>query len=151
VRFLRVAGHFKRPESQPRGIRYQIAFSEAARALPKSVRLRIGHRITQLQDHLSGNVKKLAAHENGYRLGVGSYRVLFRLEGNVIAVYAVKDIGRMRTSKTLEASRAKKPTLQQLAEEVDHLRERVEDLEDLRDLKEAIQRNGDKPRSHWPK
>ena len=48
-------------------------------------------------------------------------------------------------SKTLEASRAKKPTLQQLAEEVDHLRERVEDLEDLRDLKEAVRRNGDKP------
>jgi archaellum component FlaC len=42
----------------------------------------------------------------------------------------------------LEATRAKKPTLQQLAAEVDHLRERVEDLEDL---KEAVQRNGDKP------
>jgi len=48
-------------------------------------------------------------------------------------------------SKTLEGPRAKKPTLQQLAEEVDHLRERVEDLEDLRDLKEAVLRNGDKP------
>jgi hypothetical protein len=48
-------------------------------------------------------------------------------------------------SKTLESPRAKKPTLQQLAEEVDHLRERVEDLEDLRDLKEAVRRNGDKP------
>ena len=48
-------------------------------------------------------------------------------------------------SKTLEASRAKKQTLQQLAEEVDHLRERVEDLEDLRDLKDAVRRNGDKP------
>jgi hypothetical protein len=51
----------------------------------------------------------------------------------------------MRMSKTLEASRAKKPTLQQLAEEVDHLRERVEDLEDLRDLNEAVRRNGEKP------
>ena len=48
-------------------------------------------------------------------------------------------------SETLAATRAKKPTLQQLAAEVDHLRERVEDLEDLRDLKEAVQRNGDKP------
>ena len=48
-------------------------------------------------------------------------------------------------SKILEASRAKKPTLQQLAEDVNHLRERVEDSEDLRDLKEAVQRNGDKP------
>lgn len=51
----------------------------------------------------------------------------------------------MHMSKTLEASRAKKPTLQQLAEEMDHLRERVEDLEDLRDLKEAVRRNGDTP------
>ena len=48
-------------------------------------------------------------------------------------------------SKVLEASRAKKPTLQQVAEEVDHLRERVEDLEDLRDRKEAVKENGDKP------
>jgi len=48
----------------------------------------------------------------------------------------------MRMSKTLEVSRSKKPTLQQLAKKVDHLRERVEDLEDLRDLKEAVQRNG---------
>ena len=51
----------------------------------------------------------------------------------------------MRMSRTLEASRAKKPTLQQVADEVDHLRERVEGLEDLRDLKEAARRNGDKP------
>ena len=43
-------------------------------------------------------------------------------------------------SKTLEATRGKKPTLQQLAAEVDHLRERVEDLEDVRDLKEAVRR-----------
>ena len=54
-------------------------------------------------------------------------------------------------SKTLEAARAKKPTLQQLAAEVDHVRERVEDLEDLRDLKEAVQRNGDKPLVPFPK
>lgn len=47
-------------------------------------------------------------------------------------------------SRTLEATRAKKPTLLQLAAEVDRLRERVEELEDLRDLKEAVQRNGDK-------
>jgi hypothetical protein len=52
-------------------VRYQIAFSEASReqlrALPKTVRARIGHRITQLQDDLSGDVKKLAARENAYR------------------------------------------------------------------------------------
>ena len=50
----------------------------------------------------------------------------------------------MRMSKTLEAAPAKKPTLQQVAAKVDHLRQRVEDLEDLSDLKEAVQRNGNK-------
>ena len=54
-------------------------------------------------------------------------------------------------SKTLEAARPKKPTLQQLAVEVNHLRERVEDLEDLRDLREAVQRNGDQPLIPWAK
>ena len=51
----------------------------------------------------------------------------------------------MRMSKPLLASRSKKPTLQRLAEEVDHLRERGEDLEHLRDLKEGVQRKGDTP------
>jgi hypothetical protein len=44
-----------------------------------------------------------------------------------------------------------RPTLQNLAAELDRLRERVEDLEDLRDLTEAIQRNGDKPLIPWAK
>ena len=59
-------------------------------------------------------------------------------------VYVMK-AGRMRKKETPEASRGKKLTLQQLAEEVDHLRERVKDLEDLLDLKEAVKRNGDTP------
>ena len=54
-------------------------------------------------------------------------------------------------SRTLEASRPKKLTLQQLTEEVNHLRERVEDLEDLSDLKEAVKRNGDQPLIPWTK
>jgi mRNA interferase RelE/StbE len=43
-----------------------------------------------LQDGLAGDVKKLTAREHKYRLRVGGYRVLFRLEGPVIFVYAVK-------------------------------------------------------------
>ncbi len=38
-----------------------------------------------------------------------------------------------------------KLSLEQLAGEINSLRQRVEDLEDLRDLNDAIQRNGDKP------
>jgi hypothetical protein len=42
-----------------------------------------------------------------------------------------------------------RPTLRQLASELDRLRERVEDLEDLRDLREAIERNVDKALIPW--
>jgi hypothetical protein len=41
------------------------------------------------------------------------------------------------------------PTLQELAAEVPHLRERIEDLEDARELDASIQRNGGKPLISW--
>jgi len=44
-----------------------------------------------MQTDLFGDVKKLTGPESVYRLRVGSYRVLFRLERNAIAVYAVRD------------------------------------------------------------
>jgi mRNA interferase RelE/StbE len=76
-------------------IHYSLAISEEAldqlRALPKEPRKRIGQRINELQNNLAGDVKKLAIAEKKYRLRVGNYRVLFRLEGSQISVYAVKD------------------------------------------------------------
>ena len=44
---------------------------------------------------------------------------------------------------------SERPTLRQLAAELDRLKERVEDLEDLRDLREAIERNVDKALIPW--
>ena len=44
-----------------------------------------------LENNFSGDIKKLAGGENKYRLRVGNHRVLFRLAGNQIQVYAVKD------------------------------------------------------------
>jgi mRNA interferase RelE/StbE len=75
--------------------RYSLGISEEARdqlrALPKDLRRRIGERLAALQDDFGGDVKKLTASENKYRLRVGQFRVLFRLEGRQIVVYAVKD------------------------------------------------------------
>jgi mRNA-degrading endonuclease RelE of RelBE toxin-antitoxin system len=76
-------------------VHYSLAISEEAhdqlRALPKEWRKRIGERMNDdLQNNLTGDVKKMAATERKYRLRVGSYGVL-RLEGNQISVYAVKD------------------------------------------------------------
>ena len=74
--------------------RYGLLISEEAReqlrALPKPLRRNIGQRLDALQSGLAGDVKKLTAREHKYRLRVGSYRILFRLEGSVIFVYAVK-------------------------------------------------------------
>ena len=54
-------------------------------------------------------------------------------------------------SRTLQAPKPKKRTVQQLAAELDRLRERVEDLEDLRDLRAAVRRNGEKKLIPWTK
>ncbi len=75
-------------------MKYELVISEEARnqlrALPKPVRRNIGSRLDTLQTDLSGDVKKLTAQEHKYRLRVGSYRVLFQLEGPTVFVYAVK-------------------------------------------------------------
>jgi len=76
-------------------MRYRLCLSEKAReqlrALPKELRLNIGQRLEKLREDLRGDVTKLKAQGNRYRLRVGSYRVLFVLAGDTIEVYAVKD------------------------------------------------------------
>ena len=75
-------------------VHYSLALSEEAlgqlRGLPKEWRKRIGERMNAMQTNLAGDVKKLTTTEKRYRLRVGNYRVLFRLEGSQISVYAVK-------------------------------------------------------------
>jgi mRNA interferase RelE/StbE len=76
-------------------MRYSLNISERAlmqlRALPKDVRRNIGMRLELLCENLQGDVLKLKPATNRYRLRVGSFRILFTLEGNQIQVYAVKD------------------------------------------------------------
>ena len=76
-------------------VRYQIEISHKAReqlrALPGEQRRQIGWRLEEMRDDLRGDVLKLQAKGNLYRLRVGNFRVLFTLEGDVIKVYAVKD------------------------------------------------------------
>ncbi|HEV7925371.1 MAG TPA: type II toxin-antitoxin system RelE/ParE family toxin [Verrucomicrobiae bacterium] len=76
-------------------MRYRIEISKKAReqlqALPKEHRRNIGWRLEQMREDLLGDVLKLKAKSNFYRLRVGSFRVLFLLAGDAIQVYAVKD------------------------------------------------------------
>jgi mRNA interferase RelE/StbE len=75
-------------------MRYSLEIKEEARqqlrALAKEQRRNVGRRLDALQRNLSGDVKKLTAKTNEYRLRVGSLRVLFTLEKDLISVYAVR-------------------------------------------------------------
>ena len=76
-------------------MRYRLEIKDEAReqlrALPNEHRRNIGYRLDQMQTDLAGDVKKLAARTQEYRLRVGSFRVLFMLEGDLIVVYSIKD------------------------------------------------------------
>ena len=76
-------------------MRYRLFISDKARgqlrALPKEWRGNIGRRMELMRDDLQGDVKKLESRSNRHRLRVGSFRVLFTLENDLISVYAVKD------------------------------------------------------------
>ncbi|MCE0497760.1 MAG: hypothetical protein LV481_07430 [Methylacidiphilales bacterium] len=76
-------------------MRYRLEIKDEARqqlrALPKEHRRNIGWRLDALQTDLAGDVKKLTGRTQEYRLRVGSFRVLFLLDNDLISVYAVKD------------------------------------------------------------
>ena len=76
-------------------MRYRLEISQKAReqlrALPKELRRNIGRRMEAMRDDLQGDVTKLKAQGQRYRLRVGSDRVLFALAGDAVQVYAVKD------------------------------------------------------------
>jgi mRNA interferase RelE/StbE len=76
-------------------MRYRLEIKEEARqqlrALAREQRRNVGRRLDALQSNLSGDVKKLTAKTHEYRLRVGSLRVLFTLEKDLISVYAVRD------------------------------------------------------------
>ncbi len=77
------------------GANFELSISDEAleqiRALPKELRKRIGERLAALETGFQGDIKKLAGMKDKYRLRVGDHRVLFRLVGKQIQVYAVKD------------------------------------------------------------
>jgi mRNA interferase RelE/StbE len=76
-------------------VRYRLEIKEEARqqlrTLSKDQRRNMGRRLDVLQENLSGDVKKLTGKTHEYRLRIGSFRVLFTLEADLISVYRVSD------------------------------------------------------------
>jgi mRNA interferase RelE/StbE len=75
-------------------VRYELSITEEARRqlreLASEIRRNIGFRLQLLQDDLAGDVKKLEGQGSHYRLRVGTYRILFIINGGNIEVYTVK-------------------------------------------------------------
>lgn len=75
-------------------MQYELLIAEEARLqlreLPEDVRRNIGYRLQLLQNDLAGDVRKLEGQRSTYRLRIGTHRILFRLDGINIEVYAVK-------------------------------------------------------------
>ncbi|MCC5600792.1 type II toxin-antitoxin system RelE family toxin [Nostoc favosum] len=74
---------------------YKIEFSNAAfkelKKLPIKVRTRIQTKIDDLADNPRPNgVVKLEDSDNGYRIRVGSYRVIYDIFDDVLLVSVVK-------------------------------------------------------------
>ncbi len=51
---------------------------------------KIAARITEMENDLQGEVKKLTKHTPEYRLRVGDWRILFEIEINKIVIYKIK-------------------------------------------------------------
>ena len=59
------------------------------RGLQKQDAARIAAKLKELENGLSGDIKRLTNFTPEYRLQVGNYRVLFELEEDSVVVYRV--------------------------------------------------------------
>jgi len=51
---------------------------------------KITAKITEMENGLQGDVKKLTKHTPEYRLRVGDWRILFEIDINKIVIYKIK-------------------------------------------------------------
>ena len=74
-------------------MKYSIEFKpqalKDAKRIPKQQLRRIFDRLEKLSDGLSGDVKRLTNFTPEYRLRVGSYRILFEIQGSSIIIYRI--------------------------------------------------------------
>ncbi len=73
---------------------YQIEFKPRAlkdlRAVDKGEARRLIEKIQLMENDLAGDAKRLTNFTPEYRLRVGSYRVLFEVEGEKVVIYRVR-------------------------------------------------------------
>jgi mRNA interferase RelE/StbE len=75
-------------------LRYEVLLKPRAlkdlRGLPTNLQTRILEKVEFMRDDLQGDVKHLTNFTPEYRLRVGTYRILFEIEDEIIVIYRVK-------------------------------------------------------------
>jgi mRNA interferase RelE/StbE len=75
-------------------VKYQVKFKRQAikdlRSLSPNIKERILAKIMGMEDELQGDIKKLTNFTPEYRLRVGTFRVLFKIDGEILRIYRVK-------------------------------------------------------------
>ncbi len=75
-------------------MKYKLTFKRQAikdlKALSPDIKERILAKIVAMQDNLQGDIKKLTNFTPEYRLRVGKYRVLFKIDGEILRIHRVK-------------------------------------------------------------
>ena len=73
---------------------YKIEFKPRAlrdlRSIDRTQARRILDRVAAMKNDLAGEVKRLTKFTPEYRLRVGSFRVLFEIEGDKVIIYRVR-------------------------------------------------------------
>ena len=63
------------------------------RSLPRNVQEKVGEHLDKLAHGFQGDIIKMKGERDRYRLRVGRYRILFKLEGNRVVVYRIRTRG----------------------------------------------------------
>ncbi|WP_041620440.1 type II toxin-antitoxin system RelE family toxin [Stanieria cyanosphaera] len=60
------------------------------KALSPNLREKILLKIEAMENNLQGDIKKLTNFTPEYRLRVGTYRILFKIDGEILRIHRVK-------------------------------------------------------------
>jgi mRNA interferase RelE/StbE len=76
-------------------MRYEIFYSKQSdaelEAFPEKMQRQIKAKIARLQAGFAGDIKKLNASDNIYRLRSGNFRILFEVEGASPVIRTIRD------------------------------------------------------------
>ena len=74
---------------------YIVACTKQAEAellgFPLKIQRQLARKIARLQHGFTGDIKKLQAVDNVYRLRSGDFRILFEVEGSTVVIRTIRD------------------------------------------------------------